>query len=294
MPNYWELTKTFTNSTNQEVVGEFLLQLKLQNSSEGTLIVYRGFLERFFSEREESFSNLSSEEIHEWILKEGEGVKEATTKFRLSVLSSFYQFCVTEEYMEKTPIKSRWFPRLTQTIPKYLEKDELAKTRQKSEKTNLRDRVLVELLFATGCRIAEVQQLDIDHIDFENRAARIIGKGNKIRHVHFTDKVSVLLEKYLQHRDESDSRALFISAEGTRLTKRRLQQIIAELGEEAELSSKLHPHRFRHTFATELLAKGADIGFIADELGHSNIATTQIYARLPDREIITQYRKYMG
>lgn len=294
MTNYWELTKAFSNPTNQEVVREFLLHLKVQNCSEGTLMVYRNFLERFFGEMEESFSELSSEKIQDWVFKEGKNVKEATIRFRLSVLSSFYTFCHEEGYIETSPMKRRWFPRLPQTIPKYLGKAELAKTRHQSETISLRDRLLVEFLLATGCRIGEVQQLDTDQIDLENRTARIVGKGGRIRQVHFTDKVAILLEKYLEERPKDKSSALFVSRTGKRLTKRRLQQIITELGDVANIPGSLHAHRFRHTFATELLAKGADIGFIKDELGHSDIATTQIYARLPDREVIAQYRKYMG
>ncbi|WP_248892450.1 site-specific integrase [Bacillus methanolicus] len=91
------------------------------------------------------------------------------------------------------------------------------------------------------------------------------------------------------------SSPLFVTyRKGTRLSVRMMQEILYKIGEKANLSTKLYPHRLRHTFATELLAKGAELSFISDELGHADLGTTQIYARLPKKEIITQYRKFMG
>lgn len=291
--NYWELTKPLSNAANHEMISEFLLSLKLANRSQGTIYQYRYFLDKFFSEREEPFHSLSSETIREWFVKhEGES-KEATIKFRLSILSSFYHFCVTEEHMEQSPIKSRWFPRLAKPVPKYLGKEEVAITRHQSESSTLRDQVLLEFMLTSGCRVAEVSGLNREDVDIENRTARVTGKGKKIRHVHFTDKCALLMEQYLD-TTQNQSQAIFISEKGERLGTRRIQQILQEMGEDAGLSVRLHPHRLRHTFATDLLSKGADLGFIGDELGHSDISTTQIYARLPQNEIVSMYRKFMG
>lgn len=113
--------------------------------------------------------------------------------------------------------------------------------------------------------------------------------------VHFSEKCAILLERYLETRlNVDDSSPLFINKVENRIDIRSYFTIIAEIGKSAGLSSNLHPHRFRHTFATELLTKGADLSFISEELGHSDLKTTQIYARVPNQSIVAQYRKFMG
>jgi len=166
---YWELPRSLPNKVNQEVVNEFLLSLKLANRSRGTIIEYRRFLERFFGEMKDPFSSLSSHTIHEWFITHESHIKEGTLHYRLSVLSSFYTFCVQEEYLEKSPMKSRWFPRLPQPVPKYLGKEEIAKTRQQSESTSLRNQALVEFMLTSGCWVGEVHQLNWEDADLENR-----------------------------------------------------------------------------------------------------------------------------
>ncbi|WEG16709.1 tyrosine-type recombinase/integrase [Alkalihalophilus pseudofirmus] len=293
MDRYWELTKRLPNNETHGVVTEFLLSLKLANRSKITITLYRRFLEKFFGQIEEPFSSLTSDTIHQWFIKhEGKG-KETTLRLRLSVLSSFYTFCIQEEYLDRSPIKSRWFPRLSKPVPKYLEKDDIAKTRFQSEKLSLRDQLLIEFMLSTGCRVGEVHSLNREDLDMKNRTARVMGKGKKIRYVHFTDRCAVLLERYLITIPKTCS-ALFVNSTGRRLGIRMIQKIVNGIGEEAGLHSRLYPHRLRHTFATELLAKGADISFIGEELGHRDIGTTQIYARLPKSEIVALYRKYMG
>ncbi|CAM4025273.1 site-specific tyrosine recombinase/integron integrase [Lederbergia lenta] len=296
MKNYWELTKDLPNEINQEIIGEFLLSLKVSNRSKGTIIVYRRFLEQFFVEMKEPYTSLTSNTILEWFKKNEDHLSEAYLRLRLSIISSFYKFCLQEEYVDSSPIKSRWFPRLPQSLPKYLEKEDIAKIRNQSELTSLRNQVLVEFMLTTGCRVREVSELNREEVDFENRTARVVGKGKKIRYVHFTEKCAFLLERYIiaRNRYHKAQKALFLTSSGRRLSVRTIQYVIKKIGEGAKLSTNLHPHRFRHTFATELLAKGADLSFIGDELGHSDVGTTQIYARLPKREVISLYRKYMG
>ncbi len=295
MDNYWELTKQLPSKESQKVVSDFLLSLKLANRSELTIKVYRNFLEQFFVDQEEAFSSLSSDVIYKWYREHLGHVQEKTFKNRLSILSSFYTFCVQEGHLERSPIKSRWFPRVPKPLPKYLEKEEIAKIRQQSEVSSLRNQALVEFMLTTGCRVGEAHRLNQKDIDLENRSANIVGKGKKIRQVHFTDKCSLLLERYLESRNEEASPAVFVTliTQG-RLSISQMYRIVRKIGMKAGLNKKLHPHRFRHTFATELLAKGAELSFIGEELGHSDVRTTQIYAQLPKREIVAQYRKFMG
>jgi site-specific recombinase XerD len=296
MERYWELTRTLPNEENQEVLSQFLLNLKLLNRSPKTIFGYRRFLEKFFGDMDDSFSSLTSDKILYWLQKNKGDIKDSSYSCRLYILSSFYNFCLLESLVVRSPIKKRWFPRLPKPVPKYLDKGDIAKVRYESERTSLRNRAIVEFMLTSGCRIGELHQLNMEDVDLENRTARVVGKGKKIRHVHFSEKCAVLLERYLEDRPKNESSPLFFTLKGEikRLSIVRIRVVINELGENAGLSSKLNPHRFRHTFATELLAKGAELSFISDELGHANSETTQIYARLPDQQIISQYRKFMG
>lgn len=287
----WELTEQLLNIENQLTINEYLGTMRLGNLSEGTMVLYRSILQKFFKDKEEPFYQISSETILKWIRGFSNVFAENTIANYLSALSSFYQFCVVEEYLDKTPIKSYWFPRLSKPVPKYLEKKEIVKVRLESEKGIFRNRVIIEFLLITGCRIGEVYQLNKSEVDFEDRSARVVGKGKKIRTVHFTENCALLLERCLESR-EDDNPALFVNKYETRFTTDGMRKTIRKMGKKVDIP--LHPHRFRHTFATELLAKGADISFIASELGHSDLESTQVYAQLPERELISMYRKYMG
>lgn len=295
MKRYYEVRKLLPNDFNHKVINDFLLSLKIANRSEITIDLYRRFLERFFSEMNEPFLTLLPDVVQEWFAKNEGGVKESTLKTRLSILFSFFTFCVQEGHIAKIPLKRRWLPRLPQAIPKYLENEDIAKLRQYIEKESLRNQLLVEFLLTSGCRIAEVHALNIRDIDLDNRSARVLGKGKKIRQVHFSEKCAILMERYLDiHPQVTD--ALFVSSigDGDRIGIRIMQKIIRKIGIDAGLSSPLYSHRLRHTFATVLLAKGAELSFIGDELGHRDLGTTQIYARLPKREVVAMYRKFMG
>lgn len=295
MEKYWRLTKTLRNQENQMVVTDYLESLKVANLSESTIIKYRRFLEHFFVDLEESYSSLTPDQILKWLQENKGHLKETSYKLYLSIISAFYKFCFKESLIEQTPIKTRWYPRLPKSVPKYLENEEIAKVRQVSEYCSPRNQAIVEFMLASGCRVGEMHRLNIEDIDLENRTAQVLGKGKKIRHVHFTERCAVILERYLKTRDLKRGTPLFVTQRtGSRLSIQRIREIIIEIGESAGLSKKLTPHKFRHSFATNLLTKGAGLSFISGALGHSDLKTTQIYARLPNQAIISLYRKFMG
>lgn len=292
MEKYWIVNKPIQNRTNEEMINEFLLSLKIAGYSEATIRHYRKVLQIFFAEQEDDFSELSSEYIIDWLQTHLGNLKESSFRSYLTGISSFYTFCVGENRIQSSPIKRRWYPRLIKSLPKYLEKEEIAKVRMQAEKERVRDDLLLEFMLDSGARVGEVHLLNKEDVNIEERTARVVGKGNKIRFVHFRDRCAILFEKYLQ--DAPLSIAMFCTSTGKRLSIRRIHEIIQEVGKTAQLTTNLHPHRLRHTFATELLSKGAELSFIGEEMGHNNLATTNIYARLPNQKIIALYRKFMG
>lgn len=293
---YWETEKVFQNPTNKEIVNEYLLTMKIANMSELTIRLYKRTLETYFVPKEDEFSTVSFDDILQWVIHQQKIVQATTVNGRLSILSSFFTFCVEEGYMERIPIKTRWYMREPRSIPRYLEKGEVAKVRQRAEKELLRNRIIVEFLLSSGCRIRELHLLDKSDVALDNRTARVMGKGGKIREVHFSVTCALLLERYweMEEVQEEEHPALLVSRIGTRLGMSRMRKIINQLGHSAGITGSLYPHRFRHTFATELLTKGAELDFIADELGHASLETTKIYARIPKWKLIRLYRRYMG
>ncbi|WP_194841042.1 tyrosine-type recombinase/integrase [Sporosarcina cascadiensis] len=291
--DYWQIKELFVNEETQRTINEYLSHLKLANLSPLTIRNYKRFLANFFKNRTECYTELTPNEMLEWLKERQETLSKSTVNYRLSVLSSFYQFCVDEGYVDRIPIKKRWYARLPKPLPRYLSKEEVAKMRSASETDTPRNRAIFELLVSTGCRVDELVTLDRSDVDIEERRAHVTGKGRKIRPVNFTDGCSIALERYLDSRTDSDP-AAFVSKWGYRLSRTTIYKIIRRLGEEAGIQDSLYPHRLRHTFATDLRTKGADLAFIANELGHKSRSTTRIYARTPKWKLIKSYRMHMG
>lgn len=278
----------------QKELNEYLLSLKLENKAVSTIIKYKRVLERFLRECPISLEELTSDVVREWLIGFSQGKSERTIDLYLSVISSFFNFCLDEEYMEKTVVKKRWRPKVPYSLPKYLDEYEYAHVKVISEQLSLRNRALVLFLFSTGCRVSEVSNLNIQDVDFGKRTANVIGKGGKFRHVYISEECALVLNSYLLTRSYTPTEPLFKNKFGTHLLEGGIRKVLKKLGKHAELEQSLHPHRCRHTFATNMLARGADLQLIGDLLGHSDLNTTRIYAQIPTEEMILKYQSIMG
>lgn len=212
----------------------------------------------------------------------------------LAALSSFFQFCLAEEHMEHVVIKKRWRPKIPQSLPKFLDEAEYAQVKLTAETLSLRDRSLILFLFTSGCRSSEASSLNIQDVNLEKRTATVTGKGKKIRNVHFSEECLLILKDYLGTRTGNPSEPLFMNKFGRRLLADGIYEIVKKLGKKAGLVQSFHPHCCRHSFATNMLARGATLEFIADELGHTDLNTTRVYARIPTEEMILAYQNKMG
>lgn len=228
---YWEVKILLPNKGNKERINEFLLNLHVANYSKSTINSYRYILQYFFKEKIESYSTISSKEIQQWLIQLQSNRTVGTITYHINVLHSFYKFCVEEGYMDKSPMKRRWIPRLPQPVPKYLTKEETAKVRKQSEKENLHNQALVEFLLTSGCRVGEVFTLNRSDLDLEKRTTLVIGKGQKIRGVHFSVRCGILLERYLESRNDQNP-ALFITnhINPRRLSINWMRAIIKRMG----------------------------------------------------------------
>jgi integrase/recombinase XerD len=289
---YWESSNENISIETRRILNEYFLSLKLANKAEATITKYLWILEGFFCECSIPLDNLTSEDVLKWLNDFSVRKKARTIDLVLSCLSSFFKFCLEEDYMEDMVIKKRWRPKIPQSLPRYLNEQEYARVKLAAESLPLRDRALILFLFSSGCRRSEVSNLNIEDIDIERRTAKVKGKGKKIRYVHFSEECALVLIDYLQTRSFDETDAVFINRKGHRLLPQGIYGMITRFGK--KIGIPLHPHCFRHTFATNMLARGAEIEFIADEMGHANLNTTRIYARIPTEDMMLAYQNKMG
>jgi integrase/recombinase XerD len=287
----WVIENDQIDDETLKIINEFLKNKMADDKSTNTLKKYRFLLEKFFLHCRKSLWDLTPDDASDWLCSQYGDKKACTRTLIISALSSFFKYCQDERHLDRDLIKRSWRP-IPKSIPKYPGKDEQAVCRLQAEKEPLRDRVIYEFLLSSGCRRSEMFGLDVKDVDIPNRTATVLGKGNKTRQVHFSEGCAILLQKYLE-KHPKDTDALFLNRSGDRFSGKGIYRVTARLGQMADLDH-LTPHRLRHTFATNFHAKGANLDFIKEELGHKDIDITRSYAKIPDQELIAAYRKHMG
>lgn len=223
---------------------------------------------------------------------------------RLSAIRSFFRFLRLKKWISKDVSVLVPSPKVKRNLPKYLKIEEvftLLKTPDDETFLGKRDRALFELIYGSGLRVSECVSLDIKDIDLKNQWVRVFGKGSKERTVPFGDSAVQAVQSYLEKRKghlKNKDTALFVNYRGSRLTSRSVARILSKhLLKAATLSGyfqsqsvKMSPHALRHSFATHLLAAGADIRSIQEMLGHAQLSTTQRYTHLELGALMDEYR----
>ena len=207
---------------------------------------------------------------------------------KLSAIRSFYRYLLREGLISHNPLEAISSPKLDKRLPDFLsaaEMERLLNCPDTSTPHGLRDRAIMELIYATGLRVSEVIGLDKQSVDFDDRVLRVLGKGNKERIVVMGHPAAKAISDYLgfarpQFKRKKTDQALFLNYAGKRLTSRWVQMLVLKYAAAAGLEKKVHPHLLRHTFATHLLDGGADLRVVQELLGHANLATTQIYTHV--------------
>ncbi|WP_256378143.1 tyrosine-type recombinase/integrase [Sporosarcina sp. D27] len=291
---YWESTAGHLLEETRQALSEYLLSLKLADKAEATIEKYRRIIEAFFQQCTIPLEEITSDDVLTWLTTISKGKKARTVDLYLSAVSSFFSFCLEEEYMEKTVVKKRWRPKIPHSLPKYLDEFEYARVKVSSEQLPIRNRALLLFLFSTGCRVSEVASLHVQDIDFDKRKVDVTGKGRKIRQIYFSEECGLVVQDYLDKRSAKPSDPLFMNKFGDGLQVQGIRKVLKKVGGEAGLVQSFHPHMCRHTFATNMLARGADLQFIADVLGHADLNTTRIYAQIPTEEMLLTYQNIMG
>jgi integrase/recombinase XerC len=219
------------------------------------------------------------------------GLSKATIARKLAAVRSCFRFLGRRGALEVNPARQVRSPRLGRRLPSFLPKDEatqLLDTAPEPTAAGARDRALLELLYASGLRVAEGCGLDLDDLDEARRTVRVLGKGDKERVVPVGETALEALDAYLAMRGRQRG-PLFLNARGGRLTPRSVHRIVKRLARRAGISQRVTPHTLRHSFATHMLGEGADLRLIQELLGHSRLSTTQRYTHVSPEHLMRVY-----
>jgi integrase/recombinase XerC len=223
------------------------------------------------------------------------GLSRASSARKLAGLRSFFRYLCREGRLPANPARLVATPRRARTIPPVLDEREVESLLDVpgASLQAVRGRAILELLYATGIRCAELVSLDVAAVDLEARVVRVVGKGRKERLVLFGEKARLALREWLAERARRPSRtdALFVNARGGRLSDRSVRALLARRVRQVALARRCSPHTLRHSFATHLLTRGADLRTIQELLGHASLSTTQRYTHVDTRHMLEVYRK---
>lgn len=218
---------------------------------------------------------------------------------KLSGLRSFYRYLLREKMVESNPVKAVTTPKLPKALPKVLYQEEMLALLNQPDLNSplgIRDRAILELLYASGMRVSELVGLAVDSLDLTVGVALVFGKGAKERYVPIGKQAISSLTQYLVEvrpklisKNQDEHNLLFLNARGGPLTDRSVRRIVDKYVTAAAISLKASPHTFRHSFATHLLDGGADLRSVQELLGHVNISTTQIYTHVSKERLRETY-----
>jgi site-specific recombinase XerD len=220
---------------------------------------------------------------------------KTTQGYHLIALREFLRYCAKQDIKTFAAEKIE-LPKSKRKELETLSVDEVKQMLEawdKADLTNLRNKAILELLFSSGLRVSELVNLDVGRVNLKTREFSVRGKGSKDRLVFVSQRAAASIAEYLSLRGDDDPRApLFSSPNNTRLTTRSVQRIVQASALKAGIVKKVTPHTLRHSFATSLLREGADIRSVQSLLGHSNIATTQIYTHVADVHLKQTFETY--
>lgn len=293
-------------------IGHFLHFLSAEKgASENTIAAYRNDLSQFHTflstagvdGNPADWCRINKDAIVSYVLDlKDRRYAEASVARKVAAVKSFFQFLQAEGAIQRNPTESLESPRVGKSLPKPLtvqQVDELLEQPSKRKTPEaLRDRAMLELLYATGLRVTELVSLDLDSISLDPRSpsARCLGKGAKERAIPIHEQALRALVGYLNDGrgrlvKNKRERALFVNRRGERLTRQGFWLILKHYASEAGINGSVTPHSLRHSFATHMLRGGAPLRNVQELLGHANISSTQVYTQITDEHVRRVYEQ---
>ncbi len=291
----------------QLLIDNFIDYLNVEKGlAKNTAISYRMDLEKFSNYlKSKNFTEINSvtkDDITDYLLSLKDSDLSANSISRnLVAIKVFFRFLLRERFLKDDPSNNIESPKLWKNLPEFLDIDEVDRLlRSPDTRTwmGLRDKACLEVMYATGMRVSEVISLELGNVNLDLGYAKCIGKGSKERIVPFGSSAKTILEKYLKSvrpsltKSSNSKDPLFLTRLGKAMTRQNFWKIINRYAKLAKIKKHLTPHTLRHSFATHMLERGADLRIVQEMLGHSDISTTQIYTHIQKDRLKSIHKKF--
>jgi len=284
----------------EEIQKKFLNMLKVErNFSDHTLKAYHDDLAQFNQFLEQELLNLRTFEYKDarnyLSYLYSNNLKRTTVSRKISTLRTFYEFWMTQDTSVNNPFIQLVHPKKEQYLPQFFYEEEmeaLFNTVSNDAKKGLRDRVVIELLYATGIRVSELVNIKVMDLDMNLTGVKVLGKGNKERFVPFGEFCRQSIEQYLEKFKPLKGKShpyLIVNMKGDPITERGIRYLLNDVVKRTAGVTEIHPHKLRHTFATHLLNQGADLRTVQSLLGHVNLSTTGKYTHVSNQQLRKVY-----
>jgi len=285
------------NEKLEEFIGFVLIEKGL---AKNTALSYKSDLQiflKYLQDKNISYQTLSHEEITNflWYLKTEKKLKARSIYRMIESVRQYYKFLISENVITTDPTVYLTVPKIPINLPDVLNKQEVDKLLNSINDTDdlsIRNRAMLELLYATGLRVSELINIKFSDININEKFVRIMGKGKKERLIPFGETAKLYVKRYLKIRKDKNTETVFLTRLGKGISRVEFWRQLKNIAVKAGLIQKVKPHTLRHSFATHLLSAGADIRFVQEMLGHSSISTTQIYTHVSKEYLKEQHSKY--
>ena len=267
--------------------------------SNNTVKAYEADISSFFQwldNEDLKYKNLLEDHINQYIsFLFQRKMRSSSVNRKISSIKSFYIFLVKRNFVKNSPLNDLVTPKQEKYLPESMseaEVDKLLNSPDVSNKIENRDKAMIEMLYATGMRISELVNLKMTDVDMKRCVVKVFGKGSKERLVPFGETALDSLRSYLNEREQSSSKEIFLSNRGKKMTRVAFWQRVKVYLIRENLKNSISPHTLRHAFATHLLNRGADLRSVQLLLGHSDLSTTQIYTHIAKQRLSDVLKKH--
>lgn len=286
------------------IFNSFIIYLKEEKGfSEHTVKSYKNDINKFLiylSKSDMELKKVTKENIRDFLANQYDaGLSKKTIARRLASIKSFSKFLFNTDFITKNPTIFLSTPKVAKKLPSFIDEkiiDELMSQPDLKTEKGLRDKAILELFYSTGMRLSELINLNIGSVDDKNSLIKVFGKGRKERLIPFGKRAKFSIDDYLKKRAldwnaDSSNTPLFVNSKNKRVPRRTIQRRISNYIKMIATGKRLGPHALRHSFATHLMNRGADIRAVGDLLGHASLSSTQIYTHVKPEKMREVYKQ---
>lgn len=286
----------FKNMINEKYEDYLKYELNYSENTIKDYIFNIGKYYEYLKEHNIDYKKISKEEIIEMLKYfDEQKLTNRSIANHLSSLRNYYDYLVDQKIIKTNIFKIINNPKLDKKLPNFLSYEDMRQILDSIDdkaELDIRNKLIIELFYATGVRVSELVNIKINDIDMNNKTIRIFGKGRKERIVYFGDYAKDAISNYLSIRSYT-SEYLVLNSKGSKITTRGIEKIVDKIAQKASVNNNVTPHTFRHTFATHLINNGSDIKSVQELLGHESLSATEVYTHITSEFLKSEYLKNM-